>query len=316
MSFISGDRQVLLFRFFQQIKPFTFRILFGASFLSLFIYCSDLSDDNLYGDKNFTFTVADVGQGLAQFGVCNDKAIVWDMGSASQYSAWRGAYERLGRPVIEMIVISHSDEDHFGGLSRLGNDTKWNGTVAVSPFEDTAKIRERAGDWSSRINFRFFTRGDSIKLFDFVDIICLWPPHPKEIADTEEFSVSGGPLNGMMRNRLSLVFSVAHGHNRALVTSDIDSVAMSAIAAHSGYDLRAQIFVVPHHASAGSVNTLFFSYVSPQNAVISCSRTNSYGHPSRRMLDALLDSGASIFYTYIDGTLTFESNGYYWSVRN
>jgi len=276
----------------------------------LLSYCSDLPDES---HGRFTFTAADVGQGLAQFGVYEGRAVVWDMGPASQYSAWRSAYERLGKPAIELIVISHSDEDHLGGLSRLDNNTKWNGTVAVSPFEDTAKIRARAGVWSDRISFSFFTRGDSIKLLNSVNIVCLWPP--KDIDAAEYFSADG-TLNSVMRNRLSLVFSVAHRHSRALITSDIDSIAMSAIAAYSGYDLRAQLLVVPHHASAGSVNTLFFSYVSPQKAIISCSRTNNYGHPSNRMLSELLDRGATMFFTYIDGTITFHSNGYYWSTDN
>lgn len=308
MLFTSGVRQVLLFRSFQLCKAF--RLLISASFLSLFFYCSEPFDENRY-EKRFTFTVADVGQGLAQFGVYNGRAVVWDMGPESQYSAWQSVYEKLGRPVIEMIVISHSDEDHRGGLSRLHSNTKWNGIVAVSPFEDTAKIRERAGVWSERIKFHLYNRGDSIKLFNSVDIICLWPPSPKDF--TAESSLNE-TLDGVMRNRLSFVFSVAHGHSRSLITSDIDSIAMSAVAAYSGYGLRAQLLVVPHHGSAGSVNTLFFSYVSPQSAVISCSRTNSYGHPARQMLNSLLDRGASIFYTYIDGTLTFQSNGHYWSV--
>ena len=308
--FISGDRQALLFRFFNRGIYKSLKLCISVLFLLLFFYCSDLSDES---EGRFTFTIADVGQGLAQFGVYDGRAVVWDMGSSSQYGAWQSVYEKLGRPVIEMIVISHSDEDHFGGLSRLNSDIKWNGKVAVSPFEDTAKIRERAGVWSDRIKFHLYSRGDSVKLFNSVNIICLWPPSSKDIERDIDQEL---PLNGIMRNRLSLVFSVAHGHSRALVTSDIDSIAMSAIAAHSGYDLRAQLLVVPHHASAGSVNTLFFSYVSPQYAVISCSRTNNYGHPSPRMLNELLDRGASMFFTYIDGTLTFGSNGHYWSMRN
>jgi competence protein ComEC len=298
MLFTSGVHQVLRFELFKKSK-----LLFIASFLCLFFYCSDLPDES---GGRFTFSVADVGQGLAQFGVYGGRAVVWDMGPGSQYSAWYSAYEKLGKPIIELIVISHTDEDHRGGLSRLHNNINWNGTVAVSPFEDTAKIRASAGVWSESIKFHFYSRGDSIKLFNSVDIICLWPPKDIPIE---------GALDGVMRNRFSLVFSVAHGYSRGLITSDIDSIAMSSIAAHSGYDLRAQLLVVPHHASKGSVNTLFFSYVSPQSAIISCSATNNYGHPSHQMIGELLDRGASMFFTYIDGTLTFESNGHYWSMR-
>jgi len=75
---------------------------------------------------------------------------------------------------------------------------------------------------------------------------------------------------------------------------------------------REAALVYPHHGSAGSVNPLFFSYVSPEIAVISCSSHNNYGHPSREMIDELSQWVDKIKYTYIDGTVTFSSNRYYW----
>jgi competence protein ComEC len=251
----------------------------------------------------FTFCVTDVGQGLAQFGVMDGRAVVWDMGPPGQYAAWRGTYSALGSPRIELIVISHSDDDHYGGLRHLDENINWSGNLAVSPFEDTAKIRASAGAWKERVVFQFSAAGDTIKTFNSVEIICLWPPKDAE----PEL-----PLNGATRNRYSLVFSIQHGYSRALVTSDIDSVSMTSIAVRSAYGLRAQILSVPHHGSAGSVNSLFFAYVSAETAVISCARNNSYGHPSAPMIDALLNSGANLLYTYLDNSVYFVSNGYYW----
>ena len=269
--------------------------------LTLFASCNNPVDNG--NDSRFTFCVADVGQGLSQFGVMGGRAVVWDMGPQDQYAAWRAAYSGLGSPRVEVIAISHSDADHLGGLQRLDGGVNWSGVVAVSPFEDTAKIRASAGVWSSRVAFRFCVSGDTLRVLNSVDIICLWPP-----ADIEPEL----PLNSVTRNRYSLVFSVRHGYSRALVTSDIDSAAMDEIAARIGYGLRAQILSVPHHGSAGSVCPLFFAYASPETAVISCARQNSYGHPTRRMIDALSIQGANLLYTYLDNTVTFVSNGYYW----
>ncbi|MDR0307609.1 MAG: MBL fold metallo-hydrolase [Chitinispirillales bacterium] len=253
---------------------------------------------------SFTFSVADVGQGLAQFGVKDGRAVLWDMGLPNQYSAWRGVYEKLGKPDIVSIVISHSDADHLGGLQYLDHSIKWNGVVAVSPFEDTVKIRAAAGVWASRVRFEIYAKGDTMRTLSDVEIICLWPP--KEI----ELDL---PLDGSLRNRYSLVFSLRHGHCRGLITSDIDSTAMMTIAAQSGYGLASQILVAPHHGSAGSVNQLFFSYTSARTAVISCARQNNYGHPSQEMLNHLIIGGTDLLFTYLDGTITFVSNGHYWS---
>jgi competence protein ComEC len=203
-----------------------------------------------------------------------------------------------------MIVISHFDNDHYGGLQHLDGNIDWGGLIVVSPFEDTAGIRRIAADtWKGRINFRFCVAGDTLVFFNNVEIICLWPPRDIE-ADM--------PLNSRDKNRYSLVFSVRHGHNRALITSDIDYEAMDAITIRSGHDLRAQILLAPHHGSASSVHPLFFAYVSASTAVISCAAQNSYGHPSRQMVDELTYQGVRLQYTYLDHSVTFTSNGYYW----
>jgi len=272
-------------------------------FAILFVNCNNNPANPAGGGGRFTFSVVDVGQGLAQFGVMNGRAVAWDVGPSNQSPSWRAAYNNLGRPRIESIIISHSDADHCGGLSAIDGNINWSGVIIVSPYEDTAKIRAGSGAWANRVTFQFCAAGDTLRYFKSVDIICLWPP-PDIDAEL--------PLDGPGRNHYSLVFSVSHGHSRALITSDIDSSAMESIAARSGYGLRAQILSAPHHGSAGSVNSLFFSYVSAETAVISCAAQNTYGHPSIRMINELMYQGTKIMYTYLDNTVTFVSNGYYW----
>jgi len=287
-------RRVIRFRFF---------IL---SFFIVLTRCTNPIDDNDDGGR-FTFTVADVGQGLAQFGVLGKRAVVWDVGD--QYAAWRGAYVNLGSPRIESIIISHTHADHDGALQSFGASLDWSGEMVVSPYEDTAALRNVSKAWSNRITFKQCARGDTLRtLGAAVDIVCLWPPRGLDV----KFKTSGNDNDNDQKNHYSLVFSISHGNAKALITSDIDSAAMSEIAAYSRYDLRAQILSVPHHGSAGSVNPLFFSYVNANTAIISCSLNNSYGHPSPKMIDVLMNQTSKILYTYIDGTVTFSSNKYYW----
>ncbi len=272
------------------------------SLLSLMINCANPANDDASGER-FTFTVADVGQGLAQFGVVGKRAAVWDVGD--QYQMWYNAYRGLGNPRIESIIISHTDFDHYGALQSFGASLDWSGEIVISPYEDTAKLRRTATAWANRVTFKRCARGDTLRpLGSAVDIICLWPPRGlvmDSLGGSEE------------RNRYGLVFSVRHGNARALIASDIDDAAMTEIAAYERYNLRAQILSVPHHGSAGSVSPLFFSYVSPEVAVISCSADNGYGHPSPAMIHELQYHAGKIMYTYIDGTVTFGGNKYYWS---
>lgn len=256
----------------------------------------------------FTFAVADVGQGLAQFGVVGKRAVLWDVGPDSGYGAWRSTYADLGSPRVESVIISHSHADHYGALKRFETRLDWSGEIVVSPYEDTVLLRKSAGVWANRVTFKICSRGDTLRMLSPVDIVCLWPPPGLEI---------GRPIEDNLKNRYSLVFSVRHGNARALVTSDIDSAAMSAIAVHSAHGLRAGLLSVPHHGSAGSVNPLFFSYAAAETAVISCSADNSYGHPSPKMVDELeIGWRVKILYTFIPADITtFVSNGYYWDAK-
>jgi competence protein ComEC len=287
---MSRYRQVIRF------KLFVMAVVFAA-----LTRCTNPVGDGAESGR-FTFAVADVGQGLAQFGIFGKRAVAWDVGG--QYSAWRGAYVNLGSPRIESIIISHTESDHCGALQSIGASLDWSGEIVVSIYEDTAKLRESAAAWVNRITFKTCARGDTLRtLGPAVDIVCLWPPPG---LDKTQFPKE-------WKNNHSLVFSVRHGNARALITSDIDSAAMTEIAAHSRRDLQAQILSVPHHGSAGSVNQLFFSYVGAEAAVISCSANNTYGHPAPRMIAELQHQVNKIMYTYIDGTVTFGSNRYYWN---
>ncbi len=254
--------------------------------------------------QGFTFTVVDVGQGLAQIGMQGDSAVLWDIGSEFYCDRWIAEYRRMGKPRVVAVVISHNHEDHYGGLSRLGNDFDWNGRLITSPHEDTAFLRSRAGNWKERIQFEFATWNDTLKLMESVLVRCLWPPQSIDVPV---------PVSGVNVNRHSMVFSLEYGGTNVLITSDIDSVSQRLISGEFTYQLRSDILIAPHHGSAGSADQLFFGYVGAPLTIVSCGRNNSYGHPSRRMIEELLNVGSDILFTYIDGSVVMRSNGFYWA---
>jgi len=60
-----------------------------ALLLPFLTRCANPAGGGVAGGR-FTFAVADVGQGLAQFGVVGKRAVALDVGK--DYAAWRGAY--------------------------------------------------------------------------------------------------------------------------------------------------------------------------------------------------------------------------------
>jgi competence protein ComEC len=254
-------------------------------------------------DDEFVFAVFDVGQGLAQAAVRRGNAVLFDVGPQSGYAGWREGYGLLGRPRIALIVVSHTDEDHRGGLALLDSGVAWNGQLAVSPYEDTTLLRDSAGAWSARVRFRTVAAGDTLAGLEGVTIECLWPPR-----DLDRPAV----LPADERNRRSLVLRISFGGTSALVTSDIDTLAERSLCALQGAGLSSDMVVVPHHGSAGSVDASFYGYVHPGQAVISCARYNDYGQPSAVLYDVLFDQHIAARETFTEGHIVACSNGYYW----
>jgi competence protein ComEC len=72
-------------------------------------------------------------------------------------------------------------------------------------------------------------------------------------------------------------------------------------------DLRADVLKVPHHGAATSVSE-FFDAVDADVAIVSVGE-NDYGHPTATTLDALVASGAEIWRTDRQGTITVTFEG-------
>ncbi|MBD3322159.1 MAG: hypothetical protein GF350_13760 [Chitinivibrionales bacterium] len=257
------------------------------------------------GSNEFVFSVLDVGQGLAQVGVVNGKAIAWDTGPESGFAGFVDGYGRLGSPSLGSIVISHSDSDHRGGLKELPLSIVFSGEIIVSPYEDTALIRSNSGVWKEKIMFRTMARGDTLGGLDGVLVECIWPPGSLQC--TSPFIQSG------LKNTYSLCFMLQHGNSRCIITSDIDTSATTWLGIHDGYSLSADICVVPHHGSRSAADPVFYGYVGPQRVIVSCKKPpNNYGHPAPEILDLLFRINAVIMRTYDAGHVTARSNGEYW----
>lgn len=261
----------------------------------LIIYCGAPIQP---GDE-FKIVVVNVGEGLAQLGCISGHALLWDVGPIEGYTNLKKEYLKLGSPYIERIIISNTDLDHCGGLSLVDSTIRWSGKITVSQYEDTIFLKQLFTKWKDNITFAIIKQGDVISDLNNIIVNCMWPS-----ANFENNSVEN-------RNQNSLAFIVKHGNASCFISSDLDSIAQKELLIDNS-EVQSDILIASNHGSE-NYSTLFIQYICPKRVVISSSESNSFNHPSQKLLSFLFSLGIRIYFTYSDGTIEYTSNSFYWN---
>jgi beta-lactamase superfamily II metal-dependent hydrolase len=236
------------------------------------------------------FYFLDVGQGDSELAVFPSGAkAITDAGPGKQVAAEipnvLGALDNY----IDVAVISHPQLDHYGGFSELLSHYDF-GIFIYNGREADSGTRE----WQSLIktikgkNIPILALGAGDKIFFDENKIDFLSPNAKLQADKE-------------LNNTALVEKISMGGVRELLTSDISDKVEKALM-KAGVNLQADILKVAHHGSKYSTSAAFLKAVSPVAAAIEVGK-NTYGHPTKDVLDRLASIGALVFRTDLLGTV-------------
>jgi competence protein ComEC len=110
-------------------------------------------------------------------------------------------------------------------------------------------------------------------------------------------------------NDASVVVQVSFGDTRFLFTGDAESAQERHLVQTLGGELASHVLKVGHHGSETSTDPGFLRTVGPRVALISVGVGNMYGHPSRRVLQALDAAGVDVLRTDDVGTIILRSDG-------
>jgi len=235
----------------------------------------------------------DVGQGDAVLVQGEEAAILFDGGTAFPGGADLGrtavvpALGALGVARLDLVIASHGDLDHRGGLravlERVPTARLWvpAGEGDASAFEALLAEAEKRG-----IEVAEKGEGDRAVRFGDLRVTPLWPPR------------SGG----LSRNQASLVVRIEVGGSRILLTGDIEAAAEAALVFRSA-DLRADVLELPHHGSRTSGTAAFLRAVAPAVAIASAPCPGRFGMPHRVVLDRAAELGIPVWWTGRDGAV-------------
>jgi competence protein ComEC len=208
---------------------------------------------------------------------------------------------RLGIDALPLVLISHLDADHAGGLAGAlgGRDVGVVATGTLSPADDRGgpfdRLVHRAGG-----NRVVLVPGDR-RTTGGVAVEVLAPAPERAVA-------AAAP------NDLSMVARVTVDGLTILFTGDLSADAEARLVA-DGTDLRADVLKVPHHGS-GDADPEFLAASGAQVALISVGADNTYGHPTGRLLTWLAQAGMRVHRTDREGDLAVVGSDERWGIAS
>jgi competence protein ComEC len=235
----------------------------------------------------------EVGQGAASLVEGRRAAVLVDAGSSVAGRDWGKravlpALAALGVERLDVLIVSHGDLDHSGGvpsvLSAVSVGEVW---VPHGASFDPAfgRIREMARSRGIPV----FERGAGSPAVAVGD---LWiePLWPLPVAERRS------------RNDRSLVVRIGVAGRRILLPGDLEASAEADLVS-SGADLRSEVFALPHHGSRTSSTKIFFEAVGATVAIASAPCRSRFGMPHADVLARAEGGGVSVWWTGRDGAV-------------
>ncbi|MBW2269730.1 MAG: DNA internalization-related competence protein ComEC/Rec2 [Deltaproteobacteria bacterium] len=235
----------------------------------------------------------DVGQGDAALVQGRAAAVLIDAGGRLPGGADLGgiavvpALRALGVQRLELVVVSHADLDHRGGigtlLEALPIDALW---LPLGAARDPAFARLRALALRRGVRWEERGAGDAAVELGRLRVTPLWP--------ARDFEGS--------RNDRSLVVRVETEAGSLLFPGDLEAAGEAALLA-SDAELASDVLKLPHHGSRTSSTLAFLRAVSPDLVVATAPCRSRFGMPHAEVVGRVARRGAAFWWTGRDGAV-------------
>lgn len=243
-------------------------------------------------EKRAEITFLDVGQGDAILIEKGRTQILIDGGDGQDILNRLGERMGWGDRRLELVIVTHPDEDHMGGLVKVLENYEVAGILesGVDCDKDFCEewdriVQEKAISVQIAKIGQEISYGDDIKL----SVLC-----PFEDISGREYDNS---------NQASLVMMAAVAGKKYLLTGDTEAETEEVLL-KSDLDLDADVLKVSHHGSKSATSAAFLMAVTPGAAVVSVGK-NSYGHPSEATLVRIRNMNIEILRTDEAGNIAF-----------
>ena len=250
-----------------------------AKYLGVFLIIPLLwSNTDLPAQGEAEITLLDVGQGLAAVIQTRRHTLVFDTGPKFSQHFDTGAavvipfIRQKNINKIDMLILSHKDNDHRGGLKSIQQQIKID--KLLSSYDETGGEACLAGqNW----------------VWDGVLFEMLNP-------DTK--------VRNKKRNNASCVLRISVGEESVLLSADIEKQTEKQLVQQRYQQLKSTYLVAPHHGSKTSSSAGFLDAVDPEYILIPVGFRNRYRMPHSTVLQRYRDREIPIFESYKSGAIS------------
>ncbi|MGD8744058.1 MAG: MBL fold metallo-hydrolase [Candidatus Woesebacteria bacterium] len=266
--------------------------------------------------ENFRLIACDVGQGDAILAVYKNKQILIDGGPDKSVLDCLGRHIPFWDRKIEVVVLTHPQKDHLGGLIEVFERYEVEYFLANalnSSSQEYKVLKNRVGGSGAKVVNA--TSGNVIRLgMIHLDIV-----HPSNafLASSGSWNegygdsgVLGAYTSRKDPNEFSIVAIISYGQFDALLTGDIQPPITDMISdkIEERENISLEYIKIPHHGSKNGLTEKLLSVAKPEIAVISVGK-NSWGHPNKETLELLERRSVEILRTDEMGDVVVETDG-------
>lgn len=230
-------------------------------------------------------TFIDVGQGDSTLIACDDHYMLIDGGIYDVGSTVVEYLENHGVNSLDIVVATHPDADHIGGLGAV-----------LKAFDIGVVLQSPAGGTTP--TYEYFEN-----VINEQGLTAVSPEVNSSYAlGTATITILGPLYTYEELNNDSVVVRLDYQGVSFLFLGDAEIEEETDIV-NAGLDIDADILKVGHHGSSTSTSPYIISETTPSYAVISCGENNDYGHPHQETLLSLRQANISTYRTDEEGTI-------------
>lgn len=241
----------------------------------------------------------DIGQGDAIYiKMSSGEDVIIDGGNKGKGDAIVAYLKKQKVDDIEVLISTHPDADHIGGLDEILDAYRVENIYAPKVKHTTQAYK----DFLQAVK----REGKTIKTAQIGVSLPIKGVSAKFVGPIKSYSNSD-------LNNWSAVLHVTYKKNTFLFTGDAEHVAEKDMMAKK-QTLRADVLKVGHHGAKTSTSSTFLNVVKPKYAILSVGK-NSYGHPTSEVVTNLKRVKATTLRTDKNGTIIITGNGSSYSVK-